>query len=131
MDTTTCKVRTTAKFAKLNKNCTLAEYEREVRAGEYYHETVEVREFVTMTPEQYNEFANNLLDNREWLAGKGGHGTDWDMPHEVKHWWQLNTEQKEAYRREAFAICVAVQCDGRRTLYVNPEGHGYARYLGI
>lgn len=57
-----------------------------------------------MTPAEFDGFASSLLRSRPWLAGRGGtllEGT----------------------------LCVEVCAPGRPTLYINPEGGDYARYV--
>ena len=62
----------------------------------------EVRE---MTEVEYNAFIARPLAKREWLAGKGG--------------YQGNIKQ-----------AIARVCPGRETLYVDPSGSDYGRYVG-
>jgi len=59
-----------------------------------------------LTAAEYDEFANNLLDDRDWLAGRGGY---------------------ENGRRNV----VEVSAQGRTTLYVDPSGFSYGRYVGV
>lgn len=76
-----------------------------LQAGDYDRKWAVVTESRTMLPAEWNEFVNNLLDDRDWLAGKGG-----------------CEEQNQ--------LVIAVRC-GDRTIYVNPEGYSYARYVGF
>lgn len=62
----------------------------------------EVRE---MTEAEYNTFIARPLAKREWLAGKGG--------------YQGNIKQ-----------AIALVCPSRETLYVDPSGSDYGRYVG-
>ena len=66
--------------------------------------TIECRKELT-TPE-YDAFANTLLDDRDWLAGRGGH----------------TNGQRQV---------VEVSAPGRTTLYVDPSGGNYGRYVGV
>ena len=66
--------------------------------------TIECRKELT-TPE-YDAFANTLLDDRDWLTGRGG--------------------QSNGYRQ-----VVEVCAPGRTTLYVDPSGGSYGRYVGV
>ena len=59
-----------------------------------------------LTAIEYDVFANTLLDDRDWLAGHGGHRTG---------------------KRSV----VEVSAPGRTTLYVDPSGGSYGRYVGI
>jgi len=65
---------------------------------------VYVSKTVTLTPQEFDEFASRLLKPRDWLAGEGGY---------------------EGYAR----VCVEVVADGRPTLFVDPSGSDYGRYV--
>ena len=59
-----------------------------------------------LTAAEYDAFASTLLDNRDWLAGHGGHSNG---------------------KRSV----VEVSASGRTTLYVDPSGSSYGRYVGV
>ena len=69
-------------------------------SGDYI---VYVTETQTMTPEEFDGFAANLLTSRDWLSGKGGYVGNG-------------------------RLCVEVHAPGRPYLYVDPSGGDYARY---
>jgi hypothetical protein len=58
-----------------------------------------------MTEAEYDAFIARPLTRREWLAGKGG--------------YQGNIKQ-----------AIALVCPGRETLYIDPSGSDYGRYVG-
>ena len=66
--------------------------------------TIELRKELTAI--EYDAFASTLLDNRDWLAGHGGHSNG---------------------KRSV----VEVSASGRTTLYVDPSGSSYGRYVGV
>ena len=66
--------------------------------------TIEFRK--ELTPAEYDAFANTLLEDRDWLTGRGGHA--------------------DGHRR-----AVEVSAPGRTTLYVDPSGSSYGRYVGV
>ena len=66
--------------------------------------TIEFRKELAAT--EYDAFANTLLEDRDWLAGRGGHA--------------------DGHRR-----VVEVSAPGRTTLYVDPSGSSYGRYVGV
>ncbi|CAJ0781019.1 hypothetical protein LMG18090_01266 [Ralstonia mannitolilytica] len=74
----------------------------EVRGKEYA--TVYVTETKRLTPSEFDAFACSLLMSRDWLHGKGG-------------------GVRGGY------LCIEVTAPGCPTLYVNPEGGDYARYV--
>lgn len=69
-------------------------------------EPVEIELRKDLTEAEYDAFAQTLLEDRDWLAGHGGH-------------------------RNGHRCVVAVSAPGRRTLFVDPSGGSYGRYVGI
>ena len=65
-----------------------------------------VVETKTMSAEEYDAFAQNFFVSRDWLDGKGG-------------------------SRNGVMQAIEITAPEREPLYVNPEGHSYARYVGI
>jgi len=85
----------------------LHEIESVIRYNEGKPEKTRVIEIKEMTTAEYDAFVARPLASRAWLAGKGG----WD-PNNVR-------------------LAIAVSAAGRRTLYVDPSGSDYARYIGM
>ncbi len=69
--------------------------------GNYKVFVTETRE---MIPAEFDIFANQLLKSRDWLNGKGGYLADG-------------------------RLCVEIRATGRPTLYVDPSGGDYGRYV--
>ncbi len=63
-----------------------------------------VTETLEMTPAEFDDFASQLLKSRDWLSGKGGYLADG-------------------------RLCVEIRATGRPTLYVDPSGGDYGRYV--
>jgi hypothetical protein len=83
---------------------------QEVLAATPYDERPEpvvISETRELTTAEYDVFANTLLQDRDWLAGKGGY-----LDHATRH-------------------VVEVKAENRKTLYVDPSGSAYGRYVGI
>lgn len=76
----------------------LAEFENQQYAKVYITETRQ------LSPTEFDEFASSLQASRDWLRGKGGRMDDGGF------------------------LCVEVIAPERPYLYINPEGHDYARY---
>jgi hypothetical protein len=66
--------------------------------------TIELRK--ELTASEYDIFADTLLDDRDWLTGRGGH-------------------------KNGKRSVVEVSAPGRTTLYVDPSGGSYGRYVGV
>lgn len=69
-------------------------------------EPIEIAWRKALTEAEYDAFANALLEDRDWLTGLGGHANG---------------------RRRV----VAVSAPGRTTVFVDPSGSAYGRYVGI
>ena len=70
-------------------------------------ETVVVVETVHLPPAWHAAVCQRPMDNYPFLSGKGG------------------------YTEENMRKVIALQCPGRPTLYVDPSGSSYCRYMGI
>jgi hypothetical protein len=70
-------------------------------------EPVEIELRKELTEAEYDAFAKTLLDDREWLAGRGG------------------------YLEGGGRSVVEVTAPNRTTLYVDPSGGNYGRYVGV
>lgn len=121
---------TTAKFAHLNKQDRISGYDNEIAADDYSTDRVKIVEIVTLTADEYEDFCDGLLEDRDWLAGKGGSDSTANVG-EGKHFFQFTDDERKAWMAESYRVCVAVQSEGKRTLYVDPQGYNYARYVGI
>ncbi|MBF0401925.1 MAG: hypothetical protein HQL90_14310 [Magnetococcales bacterium] len=61
-----------------------------------------------LSNEEYDDFASDMLKPRDWINGGGFlHSTN------------------ETH------IAIAIESEGRQTLYLDPSGHNYGRYVGI
>lgn len=75
----------------------------------YAHKAEEllIEETINLPPTWYEEFCQCPLDNYIFLSGKGGYD---DFGHRK---------------------VVAIKCSGKPTLYVDPSGSSYCRYMGV
>lgn len=69
-------------------------------------ESIAIEFHKELTAAEYDAFANTLLEDRDWLTGRGGHAN--------------------GHRQ-----VVEVSAPGRTTLYVDPSGGSYGRYVGV
>lgn len=76
---------------------------------QYAHQAEEVviAETVHLSPAWYQAVCQRPLDNYIFLSSKGGYNND---------------NQRQV---------IALECDGQPTLYADPSGSSYCRYLGI
>lgn len=83
------------------------------RGGEQAH----ALGLVVLSPAQFDDLANTLLQERDWL------GRLWEDA-----WRQVLTyQQAEASGR----LCVLVTADGRPVLAIDTQGSTYARYVAV
>jgi len=118
--------------ARLNKNSHLAEYSKQVSNGDYQTQLYQVQWHVQLTSSQYKVLADgNLLTDFDWLAGKGGSDSTTAPRGGVDDWADDYTEaEQEQWRKGAYDICLLVMSPIGR-MVIDPEGHTYARYVGI
>lgn len=67
---------------------------------------IEVQARREMTTAEYDGFTRSMQLSRSWLLGNGG-------------------------LRDGKTLVIEVTAPERKTLYINPEGSNYARYVGI
>lgn len=126
-----------AKWAKLNKNNTIDQYYYEVYGEcEYDVEKMLVEEIVTLDYSEWYEFRNSLLEDKEWLAGKGGTGSTFKLSEErakeVNEIWEMTPEEFNQWRACSYRVGLIVELeDSHMRVAVDPQGHDYARYVGI
>lgn len=92
------------RFAR--KPCDMQEVHATARDKLAHVSECEVAETIELSAAEYDAFTRSLLRDHAWLAGKGGYKNN---------------------RRQA----IAVKAEGAVTLYVDPSGSAYGRYVGI
>lgn len=65
-----------------------------------------IAETKELSAPEYDVFTNSMLKDREWLSGKGGY---------------LNNKRQ----------AIEITAPDRQTLYVDPSGSSYGRYVGM
>lgn len=116
----------------LNKNNTLDEYTEQRENGNFQIVRGKITERAELTTEQYDVLTNNLLHGVPWLAGKGGCDSTADLPGtDDLSFFQLSPEQQEEWKRHVYTLFIEVTAPDRETIYIDPQGHDYARYLGF
>ena len=98
----------TVKTYMVRKPSDLDEVKSITRANSDRLETVAVVETINLTPAEHKRVCKSPLNDYGFLKGKGGYSDE----HE--------------YRQ-----VVEITADGQPTLYADPQGASYCRYLGI
>lgn len=98
----------TVRTYMVRKPSDLDEVKTITRANSDRFETVAIAETINLTPLEYKVLCRNPLNDYDFLKGKGGYCDE----HE--------------YRQ-----VVEIKAEGQPTLYADPSGSSYCRYLGI
>ncbi|MFM9889604.1 MAG: hypothetical protein ACKVOE_03020 [Rickettsiales bacterium] len=93
----------TVRFAR--KPGSLQEMRAEVNSPGCKTAKCQIAETVELSVGEYDAFTNHIFKDWHWLDGRGGD-------------------------RNGITQVVAITAPGRETLYANPEGYSYARYIG-
>lgn len=136
------------RFATLNKNCALGSYRVECDKPEkdeknkywdhntwkvpanWYDKACKVTDVKVLTESEYDEFAENLMSDREWLEKKGGSESD-DPRLEGLDFFRATEEQRNIWYATSYNLVVAVMAPNRETVLIDPQGHNYARYVAL
>lgn len=97
----------TVKTYKVRKPSDIEEVRNLTQQYAYQVEEVVIVETVHLSPVWCQAVCQGPLDNYIFLSGKGGYNED---------------NQRQV---------VALKCDGQPTLYADPSGSSYCRYLGL
>lgn len=115
-----------AKFVRKVNN--LQELEEDIASGNFDLDTYKVDQVVTVTPEELKALEDDMMQDNEFLSGKGGTGSTFDLDREVEHIWELTAEEMEQFDAGAYRICV-IYTDGSSAYAIDSQGYNYARYI--
>ena len=132
----------TWRFATLNKNCTLQEYQTETDKGEFNYDKARITHIVVLALSDYLHFTNNLMDNYDWFPHTGGTGSDHiSIYNDDPNWGtKLVNDEKEfkKWRAEAYRETFLVTHSHFNSIneifpmfVVDPQGYFCARYVGL
>ncbi len=118
-------------FPKLNKRNTLKGYFEQLHPGQYHVQSrVMIKKVIVLTAEQYEIFSNHLLHRFEWLEECGGSDSTAEGL-SSDDYYKLSPEEQKTWEDHSYLEVVKIVCDGKPAFFVNPEGYGYARYVGF
>ena len=143
--------RITARFATLNKNETLDQYKEECNKEPWEtiervygdivdldtfkvwdDEECEIEQIFNVTPKEWGFLTNSFLDDNLIWRNKGGTiytGSNKDFDESKLG---SNPAMLEDYRKNnARLVTVLVNDQSGETIAVDPQGFGYARYVGL
>lgn len=117
------------KFPLLNKNDWLEDNDAAI-AEDFEVSRAFITETVNMNGEKWEEFTHSMLSTWPFLAGKGGHDSLWQPDREIESYMDLTEAERKLWKAECYTLVVEVK-GPERTLYVDPSGSDYARYVGV
>lgn len=85
-----------------------------------------ISEVVYLAEDKFYEFKNNLLNDYDFLKGKGGVSCDLDFQGKDSY-YDLTEEEQEIFNENAYIQAIVVT-DGITAVISNPEGFSYSRY---
>ena len=114
-----------------NKRSHIEEYLPQLENEDDYRLTdCKVERIVILTNKQYDAFIDgNLLTSFDWLAGMGGNDSTTHLA--VREWEDYTQDEQAEWRKHSYILAVKVVSTGRPVLYVDPQGHNFARYVGF
>jgi hypothetical protein len=117
---------------RLNKNEHIADYLKQLPTRDYDLNWAEVTETKHFNCAEWNELMQHLLDDREWLAGKGG-ARSWAFTDESddRDFFQLSEPERELWKKTCYLLVIAAVAPSGQTVYIDPQGYNYARYVAF
>ncbi len=117
---------------RLNKVDTIDQCLSQLETRDYDLDWAEVTETVGLSCNAWNEFMGNLLEDRDWLAGKGGCNS-WAFTDEDddRDYFKLSSAEQKLWKDTAYLLVVAVVAPTGQTIYIDPQGFNYARYVAF
>lgn len=99
-------------WPKLNKQDLMRSYIEQVNRHEFDECVAIITETVCLTCDEWDEFRQSLMQNRDWLAGKGGC-------------------RGMRQRYVVLVVRPGVTPAESTGVFVDPQGYNYARYVGF
>jgi len=119
-----------SKFANLNKNCTLSQYQEEVLKGDCYNQTVKVtREIHFNDSQSLEKFSNLLLHDFDFITGTGGSYTDDNRINSMSDYDNMTESERKTVKFNLYGI--AVYLNNKIQFVIDAQGYSYARYVGL
>lgn len=109
----------------IGKESTLQELNEELRESVF--QDAVVTRIVKMSPEAFAAFSELLLDDFDFLSGKGGTATNDTRLQDVNNLYSMTEEQRESVKW-FINDAVAIYVDDVLQLVSDPEGYSYSQY---
>ena len=121
------KLYITGLVGGIGKECNLEELDESIKEHiTAYQDALITRKVIFDSREAFEIFGKYLLDDFEFLAGKGGTASE-DVRLDGVSFYRLNEEQRESVKC-FMSDCVAIYLNDDLMLVSDPEGYSYSRY---
>lgn len=118
------------KFANLNKNNTLSQYQEEVLKGDCYNQNVKVtREIHFNDAKSLEYFSNLLLHDFDFITGTGGSYTDDNRINDMSDYDNMSSIERKTVQWNSTGI--AVYFNDKIQFVIDAQGYSYSRYVGL
>lgn len=111
----------------IGKECSIAELDEEIKTNPHYNEALVTRKVIFSTGEAFAAFGELLMDDFEFLAGKGGTASEDIRLEGINNLHSLNEDQRESVKW-FLNDCIACYIGDDLQLICDPEGFTYCRY---
>lgn len=111
----------------IGKECSLTELDEEIKTNPHYNEALITRKVIFSNPESFAAFGELLIDDFEFLAGKGGTASEDVRLENIENIYSLNEDQRESVKW-FLNNCVACYIGEDLQVICDPEGFTYCRY---
>ena len=113
----------------IGKEATLAELRETIATHETGSQDAEITRKASFTSlSAYDNFCKLFLEDFDFLAGKGGTGTQDTRIKDTAQFYRMTTDQRESVKFYN-CDCIGVYYKNVLQLVINPEGHDYSRYV--
>lgn len=112
----------------IGKESNLKELEKEIAENPHYSEALITRKVVFGTEEAYNVFTKYLIDDFDFIKGKGGTASEDVRLEGVENVFCKMNEGQRRTVKMYMNDCVAIYLNNDLMLVSNPEGYSYSRY---
>jgi hypothetical protein len=117
-------------MANCNKENTLAQYQEQINANEYYLNNAKItRELHFSDPQILENFSNLFLHDFTFLTNQGGSYTDDIRINSMTDYNNMTKEERNTVTFNLFGV--AVYLNNKLQFIVDPQGFSYSRYVGL
>ena len=118
------------KFANLNKNNTMTEYQEEVAKDDYTLEDIKITKELHFTnSDLLDKFSNMFLFDFDFIKGSGGNYTNDLRVKDMIDYQNMEEEEKQSVKW--YLEGIAIYLNNELQFVSDPQGFGYCRYIGL